>query len=316
MGCSSIVVLIAQVLWNNEYMSKEDILKEIKKNNKDILCSDIEKNINNDLFKHTDNDMYTISDRKNVKILLGHRMIKKRIAINNKMIVSNNEIKFHKESDEKFLDIEKHMAFIKNIAYRAAKLFNLDVNEIFSEAIALAYEHKDKYDPKKGNPTTFLNSQITTRLYNKIKREILPNYFHVVTDEFGNKKGKRFLVSQQSLDCPIKSNNSDRDDIFLIDSITKEQVDNDFGYENNGISADTNIINEKIRNCLKESNLSDNEILVIEKRFGLDGEGGKTLDIVGEEINLTKERVRQILKGISQKLKNKKILREIYGMVD
>jgi len=53
---------------------------------------------------------------------------------------------------------------------------------------------------------------------------------------------------------------------------------------------------EELKQVLAQNSaqLSDNERIVIKKRFNLDGQGEWTLDKVGEHIALTKERVRQI----------------------
>jgi RNA polymerase sigma factor (sigma-70 family) len=73
-------------------------------------------------------------------------------------------------------------------------------------------------------------------------------------------------------------------------------------------------INEKEMSSVIEkiiSNLSMRQQVIIKRRFGLDGEGGKDLATIGLELDLTKERIRQIeqstLKQIRRELEKVKV---------
>jgi len=55
-----------------------------------------------------------------------------------------------------------------------------------------------------------------------------------------------------------------------------------------------------LRNCLES--LGDRQRQVLELRFGLDGDGPRTLEEVGVVFNVTRERVRQIEKESLRKL--------------
>ena len=63
---------------------------------------------------------------------------------------------------------------------------------------------------------------------------------------------------------------------------------------------------------LRGSNLTRREMKIIEKRFGFDGEGGKTLEEIGLEFGFTKERIRQIQEKAMEKLRNSEVLRKMY----
>lgn len=58
-------------------------------------------------------------------------------------------------------------------------------------------------------------------------------------------------------------------------------------------------------------NLPERTAFVLKKRFGLEGQEPNTLEEVGEELGVTRERVRQIEKKALEKLKKNKILKEI-----
>ncbi|MNK62218.1 RNA polymerase sigma factor SigA [compost metagenome] len=56
-------------------------------------------------------------------------------------------------------------------------------------------------------------------------------------------------------------------------------------------------------NSLLESNLTERELYVVRRRFGLDGEPQRTLEGIGHDMGVTRERVRQIEAKALQKLR-------------
>jgi len=62
-------------------------------------------------------------------------------------------------------------------------------------------------------------------------------------------------------------------------------------------------------------NLSQREITIIKLRYGLNGEGPRTLEETGKLLGITRERVRQIQEKAIQKLKELKELSEYQGSV-
>jgi RNA polymerase sigma factor (sigma-70 family) len=320
---NNIIISIVNILINNESMKVGDIIKETKLIHTDIKDQYIYNIVRNnkDLFICIKNGYYAIKDKffaieycKSNK-----RHIKNRIPING-LSVKNNSPILHIDSEEKELNIEKHIAFIKQISIRAAKLFKLDVQDIFNEAILLAYQYKDRYNYKTGNPTTFLNSQITPRLYNKIKREILPNYFKTIKNNDGSKSKCRFLVSEESLYRPIDNNDYGNTGL-LIDYIDPIDTLDELGYNSNETNTsyltESNDFKISIMEAFKESELNDKEILCIRKKFGLgENEDTKTLEEIAIEINKTKEGVRQIIKRGCKKLERNQKLIDLNRYID
>ena len=78
-----------------------------------------------------------------------------------------------------------------------------------------------------------------------------------------------------------------------------------------------------LKNDLKEQidevldQLNDREKAVIRMRFGLlDDESNRTLEEIGKELNVTRERVRQIESSAIKKLKHPKVGRKLKNYIE
>lgn len=65
----------------------------------------------------------------------------------------------------------------------------------------------------------------------------------------------------------------------------------------------SSILSEDIKNAIKECYLDAREIIVLTKRFGLDGNQPETLENLAKELGITRERVRQIEIKVIKKLR-------------
>jgi len=63
---------------------------------------------------------------------------------------------------------------------------------------------------------------------------------------------------------------------------------------------------------INRSQLSQREAMVIAMRFGLDGNTDHTLEDVGKQLGVTRERVRQIEAKALNKLRRNKILQSFW----
>ena len=315
--------LIKVLLNKNEPINFIDIINEVLLENKEKTRQYVYNLLvtNKDLFSRVKRGYYMILDKEyaykrynDLKI----RKIKSRIPING-LTVKNNSPHLHIDSEEKELNIEKHLSFIKQIAIRASKVFKLDVQDVFNEAILLAYQHKDKYDYTEGKPTTFLNNQIAPRLYNKIKRELLPNYFHSTENEDGEKVQERVLVREEFLYDPI--NNDDGKNDILINHIDPSDIFNELDYDkrdqiDTSYNTEYNELKEIIKESFHSSGLNENEIFCLSKKFAIDSDKEETLEEIGNKLNKTRERVRQIIiKGCKKLGKNRKLM-QLYKYID
>jgi len=75
-----------------------------------------------------------------------------------------------------------------------------------------------------------------------------------------------------------------------------------------------NSIQQQIRELLKE--LDEKEIYVIKLRFGLDDDRPRTLQEIGDKMNLTRERVRQIEQKAMRRLARSHTLQQLRGYLN
>ncbi|MBI2124817.1 sigma-70 family RNA polymerase sigma factor [Candidatus Pacearchaeota archaeon] len=117
------------------------------------------------------------------------------------------------------------------------------------------------------------------------------------------KRVKDFMnspMSGQPLSLNTPVNNSGDKEITLANSISGNHAKN---HENIYEKASRLVLHEKLAESLKELEGAEKQVLYL--RFGLDGNGCRTLDETGRFIGFTRERARQIEKRAIKMLKNK-----------
>ncbi len=102
-----------------------------------------------------------------------------------------------------------------------------------------------------------------------------------------------------SLDKPIGDSDNSHIMDFVKDNTEKSPEK----------SASLELLKERFRKLLKEQ-LSDREKIVIEMRFGLENDDPMTLEQVGQQLGVTRERIRQIEEKALKKLRDKSDLLE------
>ncbi|MCK5407556.1 MAG: sigma-70 family RNA polymerase sigma factor [Candidatus Krumholzibacteria bacterium] len=108
-----------------------------------------------------------------------------------------------------------------------------------------------------------------------------------------------------SLDDPYSN---DKDDNALVDYLTDEdQVSPDEGTYTNALTDDM----EKALNMLTER-----EKLILSMYFGLNGEEPLTLEDIGKELKLTRERIRQIKEKAIQRLRHSTRAKYLKGYIE
>jgi RNA polymerase sigma factor (sigma-70 family) len=232
------------------------------------------------------------------------------------------------------LVIKSNMMFVVKTAYE----FSNDsqrILELISEGNLSLLESLDKFDPSKGFKfLTYASFNIRGRMLKYMLRSC---NFSALKLSLKNielaKKAKDFVdtynlennqnpsVEEIAKHCDIENNRAlliaeiAGSHIFSIQSVVeKDHEERALQVADESMRTPDKQINEKEMSSVIEkiiSNLSMRQQVIIKRRFGLDGEGGKDLATIGLELDLTKERIRQIeqstLKQIRRELEKVKV---------
>jgi RNA polymerase sigma factor (sigma-70 family) len=138
-------------------------------------------------------------------------------------------------------------------------------------------------------------AQVKQRLWHRYGRE--PTYEELIKEmEISSDKLDLLLKVRSndvlSLETPIGEEGSMLGD-FIEDKVSPNPEE----------QATANILGEQLKRAMEI--LTVRERRIIETRFGLDGERSRTLEDVGSEFGLTKERIRQIEKEALAKLRHR-----------
>lgn len=234
--------------------------------------------------------------------------------------IANGDVEAKKEL------VEANLRLVISIAKRYIGC-GIPFQDLVQEGNIGLMKAADKYDFKKGfhfstYATWWIRQTISraiadqnrlirvpvhmSELINKIKRasrELTIKLQRDPTDkEIANKLGinqeevteaNKYIISMSSLDTPIGG----EDEEVTIGS---------FIADNNTIDPIDNCERQDLHNTLEKvlSTLSEREANILRLRFGLDGNVPMTLEEVGKEYGITKERVRQIEIKALQKMRN------------
>ncbi len=114
---------------------------------------------------------------------------------------------------------------------------------------------------------------------------------------------REYVMGCASLDTPVNEDG----DIFLGDLIPDERNNPEMMLDRIALRSDLMAVLET---------LTAREQLILTERFGLDGMGRRTLDEVGAEMGVTRERIRQIEAKALRKLRHPSRIRKLMGWLE
>lgn len=145
-------------------------------------------------------------------------------------------------------------------------------------------------------------SQITKiNTVNRVQREIIDKEnriptFKEISDKLGISENEvKNIVNMNKIELSLSDPLDGTDNLYLADTIVEE----------NDLSPEEVLLRKRYKETLKNQleKLSEKESYVLKKYFGLEGYRPHTLEEIGKELNISRERVRQIKERAINKLK-------------
>lgn len=245
------------------------------------------------------------------------------------ILLNDQNAKVRSVAKKKLVDC--NLRLVVSIASKYLK-FSLPLDDLVSEGNMGLLIAIDRFDVSKGfkfstYATWWIRHKITSAINDQSNNIRIPHSFRDKISlylDFVNRYEKLYNLNpsleQIALGIGMSLNEVKLIQQHLHDTISLETpigedgdtelgdliMDENFSVES---SFDNKCLSLTLRNIFSELNFNDREVNILVMRYGLDGNGIRTLDEIGQKYNITRERVRQIEAKLLMRIrKNKKCI--------
>jgi len=256
-----------------------------------------------------------------IKALTDNPLLTKSEEIQlSKIIHGKNKEKAHKALEKLVLS---NLKLATKIAHDYKNL-GVDLEDLISEAQIGLYRAAQRFNPQKAKFSTYaawwIKQNIKRYLNNHSRTVRLPSHLservsrlHRIKTLLEQESGHPVNIETIAEVTGMKPENVER--ILQIDRKTLSLEAKPFGEDSQSLEetlhnpeADTpdqslqqTLEKERLQVALQR--LNPRELLIITRRFGLDGQKPETLEVIGENHGITRERIRQIQNNALEKLR-------------
>ncbi len=219
--------------------------------------------------------------------------------------------------------VKRNLRLVRHVAgkYKKSTLTQAD---LFQEGVIGLLSAIDRYQHKKGYKfgtyaIYWIKQSITRAILNKSRLIRVPIHLaqHIYRFDqlreifwFYEKKGRDLLALARLMELPpatIKRLVTIPEAFLWIDDPEKtHELETWLNNQGDQEDEDADFFNEELENTVREilDTLSKRESMVMKMRFGIDQSEAETLELIGNKLHLTRERIRQIESKALQKLRH------------
>lgn len=283
------------------------IINNININVNDFAYDDLVNNLNEShFFKGKDLTKKLLTREEELKLLKkykeGDNSAKELLLLNNWKLIANMAKKYVGRTYFSFMDLfqEGCIGFLEAIdkydEKRCARLTTYAVWLIRKSLFDAMYDKSSLIR----KPTYLVQNKIKLqRIIDDYKTEcgIEPKIEELSSLTGWNKETIEKLLKLPEVSVSLNKKITDTEELELGDMLFDEE-------ENS--KKENLILKEDIKELIRICNFTPRELYILTLRMGLDGNGVRTLEQIGQHLNITRQRVKQIEEGILNKFREYK----------